>query len=159
MRKGHINSKLIFLYSFLFFAVPAFAQQKWESAIVKVNGDNSLTYIPDAQGNIIPDFSRVGYYRGDAVIPDVPVVKTISPSGNNDSALIQSAIDEVATMHPDKNGFRGTILLKKGTYNIHGTIKINVSGIVIRGEGGETKLIAAGTNKHTLVAVSGKGSA
>ena len=52
----------------------------WESKFIKVNKDGSLKYIPDEKGNIIPDFSRVGYYGGDKDIPDVAVVKTIEPA-------------------------------------------------------------------------------
>ncbi len=152
--------KTAWLGLFFFSIAPAFAQQHWQSKLVKMNSDSSLTYIPDEHGNTIPDFSRVGYFRGDAAIPDIAVVKTIAPSGSeNDSALIQSAIDEVAALLPDKNGFRGAVLLKKGTYKIHGTIKIRTAGIVIRGEGNETKLVAAGNTQHDLIDVSGTGSA
>jgi hypothetical protein len=54
----------------------------WESRFVKLHKDGSLKYIPDEKGNIIPDFSRVGYYDGDKDIPDVPVIKTISPGSS-----------------------------------------------------------------------------
>jgi len=68
----------------------------WESKFVKLNKDGSLKYIPDEKGNIIPDFSRVGYDGGDKEIPDVAVVKTIGPAVNGTSeTIIQSAIDEV----------------------------------------------------------------
>jgi hypothetical protein len=154
------NKKISCFSLFLLIIAPALGQQHWQSKLVKLNNDSSLTYIPDEQGNTIPDFSRVGYYRGDVLIPNIAVVKTIAPSGsNNDSALIQSAIDEVAAMPLDKTGFRGAILLKKGTYKIHGTIKIKTAGIIIRGEDNETKLIATGNTQHTLIAVSGTGSA
>ena len=56
--------------------------KKWQSKFVEVNKDGSLNYIPDDQGNILPDFSRVVYYYGDIEIPEVSVVKTISPSAN-----------------------------------------------------------------------------
>ena len=96
----------------------------WESKFIKVNKDGSLKYIPDEKGNIIPDFSRVGYYGGDKDIPDVAVVKTIEPAAEGTSeAIIQSAIDELSKKPLDKNGFRGTILLKKGTYKIPGRNK------------------------------------
>src|SRR5258705_2644052 len=108
----------------------------WESKFIKINKDGSLKYFPDEKGNIIPDFSRVGYYSGNKTIPDVPVVKTIEPAANGTSeAIIQSAIDEVSKRTPDKDGFRGTILLKKGTYKIPEDIHIETSGIVLRGEG------------------------
>src|SRR5687767_13442517 len=80
---------------------------------VKINTDGSLLYIPDEKGNIIPDFSRVGYYGGDKEIPDVAVVKTLQPTGTDtDLQNIQVAIDEVSKRETDKAGFKGAILLK-----------------------------------------------
>src|SRR5687768_16830016 len=78
----------------------------WESAFVKINKDSTLSYTPDTNGNIIPDFSNVGYYGGDKPIPAIPVVKTVVPTGtDNDQHAIQSAIDEVSKRIPDRNGF------------------------------------------------------
>lgn len=157
MKLNLVKSIFLFIVSLLFLV--SFTYKKsWESKIVKVNKDGKLTYIPDERGNIIPDFSRVGYCGGDKLIPHITVVKTIEPSpGKNDEKTIQEAIDEVSKRAPDKNGFRGTILLRKGTYDIPGTIKIEASGIVLRGEGDATKLIATGTSQRTLIVVSGKG--
>ena len=46
---------------------------------------------------------------GDKIIPGVSVVKTIEASANGSSQeIIQSAIDEVSKIAPDKKGFRGT---------------------------------------------------
>ena len=67
----------------------------WESKLVTLNKDGSLSYHPDEKGNTIPDFSRVGYYNGDKEIPDVGVKKTLSPSADAEKQ-IQSAIDELA---------------------------------------------------------------
>ncbi len=135
-----------------------FASAQWSSKFVQLNKDGKLNYVPDEKGNIIPDFSKVGYHHGKRNIPNVPVVKTITASDTNSQSIIQSAIDEVAVMPLDKNGFRGTILLKKGVYKIPGTIKINTSGIVLRGEGNETVLIATGKGQRNLIQVAGSGS-
>ena len=134
----------------------------WESKFIKLNKDGSLKYIPDEKGNIIPDFSRIGYYGGDKNIPDIPVVKTIQPAANGASdGVIQSAIDEVSKRPPGKDGFRGTILLKKGVYKIPGEIHIETSGIILRGEGNainDTRLVAMSKKQVSLVDVSGKGN-
>ena len=134
----------------------------WESKFIKQNKDGSLKYIPDEKGNIIPDFSRVGYSAGDKNIPDVAVVKTIGPAAEGTSeAIIQSAIDELSKKPLDKNGFRGTILLKKGTYKIPEEIKIEASGIVLRGESDNsngTRLVAQSKKQVSLINVSGKGN-
>lgn len=155
-----ITSRFV-LYIFTTLFILSFTGAKtWESKFIKVNKDGTLKYIPDEKGNIIPDFSRVGYYAGDKEIPNIAVAKTINPS-DNAMTDIQAAIDELSKAPLDKNGFRGTILLKKGTYKIPGMIKIAASGIVLRGEGDNengTKLIAATKSKDELISVSGSGN-
>ncbi|HSC37359.1 MAG TPA: hypothetical protein VLD19_05800, partial [Chitinophagaceae bacterium] len=131
--------------------------KNWESKFVKQQADGSLTYTPDEKGNILPDFSRVGYHENNGALPDVPVVKTVE-AGSNAQQAIEDAIAEVSKRTPDKNGFRGAILLKKGVYDIPGTIHINAGGIVLRGEGNDTKLVASGAGQRALISVSGTGS-
>ncbi|MES2883094.1 MAG: hypothetical protein V4676_13170, partial [Bacteroidota bacterium] len=135
-----------------------FSQQSWNSKHVKLNKNGSLGYTPDEKGNIIPDFSGVGYYGNKKQLPFVPVVKTVEAADSNNRHIIQLAIDEVAKLPLNENGFRGAILLRKGVYKIWGTIKITASGIVLRGEGQETKLLAAGKGQRNLIAVAGTGS-
>ncbi|WP_315814649.1 hypothetical protein [Paraflavitalea speifideaquila] len=133
---------------------------QWESRFVQSNNKGQLRYTPDEKGNIIPDFSRVGYYQGDKAIPEVGVSATITPS-EDAGQKIQAAIDALANKAPDKNGFRGAILLKKGSYQIPVTLQIKASGIVLRGEGDTengTKLIATGTTQKPLIAITGSGN-
>lgn len=89
---------------------------------------------------MILDFSRVGYRWGDAEIPTVAVVATLTPPADGADAtnLIQSAIDKTVA---------GAIVLKKGVYNISGTIRIGKSGIVLRGEG-DTETDGHGARGH-----------
>lgn len=132
--------------------------QTWTSKHIQYNKDSTLRYIPDAQGNTIPDFSLVGYAQGNA-FPRVPVVKTIEPAGDSSLQVIQSAIDEVSAMPLNQNGFRGAIQLKKGIYKIPGTLKISAGGIVLQGEGyRQTKLIATGKGQRSLLEVKGTGN-
>ena len=156
IQKTVLLALTVFIFSF------QLSSPSWESKFIKLNKDGSLKYIPDEKGNIIPDFSRVGYYGGDKDIPDVAVVKTIAPAaGGTSEAIIQSAIDEVSKRPLDKNGFRGTILLKKGTYKIPEEIKIEASGVVLRGEGDNTngtRLVALSKKQVSLINVSGKGN-
>src|SRR5699024_1447840 len=136
-----IMNKITLVLSFLIFIglATAFTLQEkahWQSRHVSIHENGTLQYPPDKLGNIIPDFSRVGYHQGDKPIPDVPVKLVISPPATgNSQEIIQSAIDELAATKPDENGFRGTILLKKGIYRIPGTLRVTTSGIVLRGEG------------------------
>jgi hypothetical protein len=135
----------------------------WQSRFVQLQAGGRLAYTPDDNGNIIPDFSRVGYFQGDKPIPEIPVRITVGPAKTGSSQqIIQNAIDRLSQKAPDSHGFRGTILLKKGVYEIPGTLHINAGGIVLRGEGDnpdETKLVATGKGKRTLLEISGKGHA
>ena len=98
-------------------------------------------------GDLIPDYSRVGYHWGDKEIPDVPVVMKIKApkKGQDATQLIQEAINTARVP--------GAILLKAGTYNVSETIKIRRSGIVLRGEGESTRIVATGTKSYTLIEV------
>jgi hypothetical protein len=121
--------------------------------------DGHLTYVPDAQGNVIPDFSNVGYMSGvvplsgTAGTPEVPVKATVKPpaGGADAGASIQAAIDLVSKLPVDANGFRGAVLLKAGEYRIAGQVRISASGVVLRGEGTRptgTILRATGTARR-----------
>lgn len=151
----HISRVIILIFT-VSLAITATAQN-WQSKFIRINQDGKLQYIPDEKGNIIPDFSQVGYYHGNKNIPDIPIVTIVTESGDAQQT-IQAAIDALSKKTPDINGFRGTILLKKGIYKIPGTIKISAGGIVLRGEGDETKLIATGTVQRTLISISGGGA-
>lgn len=158
--KGY-KSKAVYLL--LVLTLASFKDKKeWQSKYVTLNADASLTYHPDERGNIIPDFSRVGYHEQDKPIPDMPVVKVVqAPKDGDAGTVIQNAIDEVSALMPDANGFRGAILLKKGTYNVSGKLFIKNSGIVLRGEGDDqngTRIIAAGKGQRTLLNIEGDGN-
>lgn len=138
------------------------SQDRWQSSLVAIDNTGNITYTPDAKGNIIPDFSRVGYHHGDKPIPDYPTTITLSPLIAGDCTdLIQHAIDSVSKLAPDEDGHRGTILLKSGLYKIDGNIKISASGIILKGEGNgmnETRLLSLSKDKKPLIEIHGKGS-
>jgi len=116
------------------------------SSLVFPGPGGHLTYVADAQGNVIPDFSNVGYESGVVPLPgtngtaDVPVKVIVKPlaQGVDAGATIQAAIDQVSELPVDANGFRGAVLLKAGLYPIAGQIRITTSGVVLRGEGTDT---------------------
>src|SRR5688572_3506860 len=159
-----MNTKFFKFYSSAIISGIAFIvlfqpQKEWQSRFVHINKNGTLQYFPDEKGNIIPDFSRVGYQKGTKAIPFVPVVKTIAPPDTGSSeTIIQAAIDELAKRIPGKDGFKGAILLKKGIYKITGSVKIQSGGIVLRGEGDGTILIATGNLRRPLINVSGTGN-
>ena len=124
---------------------------------MKTDGKNKLVYKADGRGNTIPDFSRVGYYHGEKTIPHIETVIKVSP-GVDDQANIQQAINLVSTKTMNSAGFRGAVELLPGTYRIPGILKIDSSGVVLRGSGSSTVLIATGTVQRSLVLVGGKGN-
>ncbi len=115
----------------LFFAKAANTQTT--SKIIYPANDNCLEYVSDQQNNYIVDFSYAGYRNGEAPIPLLNIVQTLDPIAGDNTEHIQEAIDQVAGMSPDADGFRGAILLKSGTYEINGTLRIHTGGIVLRG--------------------------
>jgi hypothetical protein len=113
------------------------------------------------KGNVIPDFSTAGYKSGGVTLPDIPVKKTIAPISGDNRLHIQNAIDEVKNLPLDGNGYRGTVLLQAGTYEVEGTLIIDRSGVVLRGAGqGLNGTIIKATKKaqHNLIEVNGSGS-
>jgi hypothetical protein len=108
--------------------------------------DGKLVYVPDEQGNTILDASHAGYGGGGMAIPNVPVRETIWPVAGDNTESIQAAIDKLSSRKPDTNGFRGAVLLKAGYYRMATPVRIQSSGVVVRGEGmGDTGTILIGT--------------
>ncbi len=88
----------------------------------------------DPRGRL-PDFSWAGYHAGEKPIPDVPTKAVITDYGAvgdgviDDTAAIQAAIDAVSAMDGG-----GAVLIPKGTWRISAPLRIEVSGVVLRGE-------------------------
>jgi hypothetical protein len=118
-----------------------------------------LVYEQDDRGNRIPDFSHCGYMGGGVAIPDVPVRVVVAPADGDDGPRIQAAIDHVAALPADSRGIRGAVLLLAGRHEVAGGLRIATGGVVLRGQGngpGGTVLVASGTDRRTLIRVSGK---
>jgi hypothetical protein len=159
-------------------AAPAFMAQARaqdlgsEVSLVHPGLDGRLRYVPDEQGNVIADASHAGYRGGGVAIPGVPVRETIWPVAGDNSAHIQAAIDRLAALPLDPDGFRGTLLLRAGYYRMAAPLRIRASGIVLRGEGmGDTGTVLVGTGNgratgggpgrgpYSLVAIAGESGA
>ncbi len=150
-------------YRFLFFisslfiqqALPAQKQVKPVAPLYSEKG--KLVYTPDAQANRIPDFSYCGYKASEEAIPNVEV-KVVVPVKAGDATLrIQSALDYVASLPADANGFRGAVLLQKGIYEVLGQLRISASGVVLRGSGiNTTTIVGTGTGRLALIKIVGK---
>ena len=109
-----------------------------------------------AAGQTAIDFSYAGYGgSGGVPIPVVPGVLSVQPSGRDDTALLQGAIDAASAMPFGSNGYRGAVLLRGGRYRINGQLHIRSSGVVLSRGREPVVLTAAGTSRRTLIEIGG----
>ena len=95
-------------YDSLFYTVmPKKGIPDGQSQIAYTGKDGRMVYVPDYKGNRIIDFSNVGYRGGGVKLPDVQARIAVQPTGGDDTAMLQAAIDEVSRMPRDADGFRG----------------------------------------------------
>lgn len=103
--------------------------------------EEKLTYVTDERGNRILDYSSCGYRNSEHPIPDVANAVFVSWKPGDNSSRIQRAIDYVSSLALDKNGFRGAVLLDKGTFELNESLHISVSGVVLRGSDREQTVL------------------
>src|SRR5690606_30979167 len=83
---------------------------------------------------------------------------TLWPVPGDNTAHLQAAIDRVAALAPDATGMRGALLLRAGYYRMAASVRIQASGIVLRGEGmGDTGTVLVGTGTGRPPAAAGQG--
>jgi hypothetical protein len=143
----------------VFCALGLFAEAAQLPAPVRLGADGRLEYPSDSKGNRVPDFSHAGYGGGGVIIPQLQEVIRVEAAEGEDGARIQAALDELARRSPDKNGFRGAVVLGRGEFQVAGSLKIRAGGIVLRGQGHEgdgTVLLAVGTDRRNLIEVQGR---
>ena len=128
----------------MLFSINITAQNNFPDIIKTKEG--KLSFTTDNQGNQIPDFSFAGYRNSEVAIPNLDNKIFVSQQEEDATQKIQNAIDYVSALKPDKSGFRGAVLLDKGTFKISGTLYIRKSGVVLRGSGNsESGTILLGT--------------
>jgi len=154
-RKEFMKSSLLLVL--LLFSISIFSQKTPKPIPPVEYSKGNMVYHPDSLGNRIPDFSYCGYKASEQAIPTIDI-KVVVPVTKGDATLrIQSAIDYVASLPLDKNGFRGAVLLQKGIYEVEGQLRITASGVVLRGSGvNATTLIGSGTGRLALLKIIGK---
>ena len=133
------------------------AAEKAVSEWVYPGPDGKLVYKTTSNGDRILDFPYTGYMGGGVALPAVPVERTVQPSGGaDDTAMIQTAVNEVAAM-PLKNGFRGAVLLGPGNFTCSKTIFISTGGVVLRGSGSGTNgtTIKMTGSRHQAIVIGG----
>ena len=106
-------------------------QSQW----VHPSADGHLIYHSDKNGVTIPDYSFAGYRSGGVALPTVPAQINLLPTGADDTAAIQHAIDTVSARPLDSNGFRGAVQLAPGVFHCSAALTIAASGVVLRGAG------------------------
>jgi hypothetical protein len=133
------------------------AAGKW----VYVGADGKLAYATLPQGDRILDFSYAGYGGGGVALPEVAASgPALSPSGSDDTAAIQAALDAVAKLAPDASGHRGAVELAAGTFTVSGPLTISAGGVVLRGagSGAQGTLINLTGAPRTAISIAGTGS-
>lgn len=119
--------------------------------------EEKLTYLTDDRGNRILDYSSCGYRNSEQPIPDVANTVFVPWQAGDNSTRIQRAIDYVSSLTPDKSGFRGAILLDKGVFDLEESLRIPVSGVVLRGsDRDQTILQKKGVDRGALLYMEGQ---
>ena len=106
----------------------------------------------------LPDFSFAGFEGGGVALPEVEAAVTLWPEPGDDTERIQAAIDAVSALPEGEDGFRGAVLLAAGDYACADSLRIEASGVVLRGEGqGEdgTVIVATGQRQYAVIEVVG----
>src|SRR4051812_4428865 len=80
------------------------------------------------------DFSSAGYSGGGVALPFVAAKFALQPSGADDTRAIQAALDAVGKSPLGADGFRGAVLLRRGTFRVEGQLRLEASGVVLRGD-------------------------
>jgi len=127
-------------------------------AVLTIDAQGHLNYVPDEQGNILPDFSHSGYQRSEQPIPFIEAKVVIKPIQGDNTRHIQKAIDQLAQMPLQEDGFRGALVLGKGMYPVSGQLVISKNGIVLRGEGqseSDSVIFATGKDRRSLIHIKG----
>jgi len=142
---------------FLLVAIASAAFSKSRSAEIEFR-DGSVVYQPDQQGNRMPDFSYAGYRASEVPIPTVLAKVVVGDPVEDNTRAIQDAIDQVSRLEANSDGFRGAVLIPPESYRLRGSLRLSVSGVVLRGSGvGErgTTLVATGVDRRALILVCG----
>lgn len=113
-----------------------------------------------AGGDTLPDFSHCGFGGGGVALPVAPVRERLTPQpGGDDAPRIQAALDRVGALPPGEDGLRGAVLLSRGEYRCEQPLRIEASGVVLRGEGEGTEgtvVVASYRQQLPLIRVGGK---
>jgi len=142
-------------------AEPGPGAEKGKTRLVSLGADQRLRYEPyTLRGDTLPDFSHCGYGGGAVPLPQATVRETLQPGPDesDDTARVQAALDRVAALPVGTDGLRGAVFLRRGAYRCSGVLKLNASGVVLRGEGDGTDgtvITAIARKQQPLVQIGG----
>ena len=124
-----------------------------------VGGAQAVT-TPDFVAMTPPiDFSHAGYRGGGVAAPVLPALIRVEPGEGDDTDRIMAALARAARMAPDAEGRRGAVLLGAGEFQVEGQLRLDIDGLVLRGEGEQaTVIVATGVDRRALVAVGKRGA-
>lgn len=115
---------------------------------VRPNADGKLAYAATQTGDHIVDFSYAGYRGGGVALPDAAVAETLAPSGTDDTAALQAALNRVAAISA-KSGTPHALLLAPGTFSLNAPVNISASNLVLRGSGRDKTTITLTGDPHS----------
>lgn len=153
-----VGSGMFIFLNLILLPTSVFAQRKQSFSPLQLKGQ-SIVLNKDVLGNQLPDFSLCGYAASNKPITTPPVVIELKPEKGRDRINIQRAIDQLARLPLNSDGFRGTIKLLSGQFITDGSIRIHASGIVLAGSGmgkGGTLLLSTAIDRMPVVHVIGK---
>jgi len=130
----------------LLFAHALLAQQ---SQWVHPSANGHLVYGRDKSGVTISDYSFAGYHSGGVALPTVAAQISLLPTGADDTAAIQHAIDTISARPLDADGSRGAVQLGPGVFHCSAALTIATSGVVLRGAG------SGGDHEATTINLAG----
>lgn len=128
--------------------------------VVHFSSERGLSYVTDARGNRVPDFSFAGYGGGGVEIPRIAPTVSVEPIDGEDGARLQAILDAVAEWPVGDNGLRAVVYLEPGVFELEDGLEMRASGVVLRGSGadaGGTVLRALRPGREPVISVQGKG--
>ena len=137
----------------------AHASLSQQSQWVHPGANGRLLYARDKNGAMIPDYSFAGYRSGGVALPTVPAQIRLLPTGGDDTAAIQHAVDAISARALDANGRRGAVQLGPGVFHCSAALVITASGVVLRGAGSgadhDATTISLTGDPHTGIIIKG----
>ena len=104
----------------------------------------------------IIDFSYAGYGGGIESLPDIQAALFVRPTGGDDTALLQAALDRLAKLPAQPDGFRGALQFAPGKFRVAGQLRLQTSGVVLRGSADKnnpTIIVATGLSRRALIEI------